>query len=288
MLPGRLGLDKARMPHADRHGLLWLDRGRLEVEDGCLRFVTGGGALEAGDYQIPHQSLSMILLGPGSSLTHDALRLLAAHGTALVAVGEGGVRLYSAPPLMPDTSALARLQMRKWAKPQSRLAVARRMYAIRLGELLPSRDIDVLRGIEGARVKEIYRLMAERFGIDWRGRKYDRANPDAADLANQAINHAATAVRAAATIAVAATATIPQLGFIHEDSGQAFALDIADLYRDELTLTIAFAAAREAAKGRDTVDRIVRKRAARAFAEKKLIPDMIDRIKQVLDAEEGA
>ena len=78
MLVGRLGLEKARIPHADRHGLVWLDRGRLEVEDGCLRFVTaGGGDLAAGDYQIPHQAISIILLGPGSSVTHDALRLLA-------------------------------------------------------------------------------------------------------------------------------------------------------------------------------------------------------------------
>ena len=73
MLLGRLGLEKARIPHADRHGLVWLDRGRLEVEDGCLRFVTvGGGSLKAGDYQIPHQSISIVLLGPGSSVTHVA------------------------------------------------------------------------------------------------------------------------------------------------------------------------------------------------------------------------
>lgn len=287
MLRGRLGLDKARMPYADRHGLLWLDRGRLEVEDGCLRFVTAGGTLQAGDYQIPHQSISMILLGPGSSVTHDALRLLANHGVALSAVGEGGVRLYTAPPLMPDTSALARLQMQKWARPQSRLAVARRMYAIRLGSVLPSRDIAILRGIEGARVKETYRLMAQQYGIQWHGRRYDRANPDAADLPNQAINHAATAVRSAAAIAVTATATIPQLGFIHEDSGQSFVLDIADLYRDELTLSIAFGAVRDVMRDGDSVDRAVRRRAVKAFAEKKLIANMIDRIKQVLGGEEG-
>ena len=285
MLLGRLGLDKARIPYTDRHGLLWLDRGRLEVEDGCLRFITAGGTLAAGDYQIPHQSVSVILLGPGSSITHDALRLLANHGTALAAVGDDGVRIYTAPPLMPDTSTLARHQMMKWAKPQSRMAVARRMYAIRLGEVLPSQNIEVLRGIEGARVKEMYRLMAERHGIEWKGRRYDRANPDAGDLPNQALNHAATAVRSAAVIAVTATATIPQLGFIHEDSGQAFALDIADLFRDDLTLTIAFGAAKEASEGLETVDKIVRRRASRQFAEKKVIPGMIDRIKQVLDAE---
>jgi len=83
LLPGRLGLDTARIPHADRAGLIWLDRGRLEVEDGCLRFITAGGTLAPGDYQIPHQSVSAVLLGPGGLVTHDALRLLARHGCAL-------------------------------------------------------------------------------------------------------------------------------------------------------------------------------------------------------------
>lgn len=80
MLEGRLGLEVARLPHADRHGLVWLDRGRLSVEEGCLTFdCAGGGMLPAGRYGLPHQSVSLMLLGPGSSVTHDALRLLARH-----------------------------------------------------------------------------------------------------------------------------------------------------------------------------------------------------------------
>ena len=173
----------------------------------------------------------MILLGPGSTVSHDALRLLAYARTALAAVGEDGVRLYTAPPLIPDRSGLARLQARLWADDAIRLMTARRMYAVRLGEVLPHRDLDVLRGIEGARMKESYRLLAQAHGIDWRGRRYDRSDPLSADLPNQALNHAASAVEAAAAIAVAATATIPQLGFIHEDPGQSFVLDIADLWR---------------------------------------------------------
>jgi CRISPR-associated protein Cas1 len=160
MLLGRLGLDTARMPHEIRHGLVYLDRGRLEVEDGCLRFIcAGGGGLPAGDSQIPHQSLSLVLLGPGSSVTHDALRLLARHNTGLAAVGQDGVRFYTAPPLLPDASELARRQARAWADPEVRLSIARRMYAWRLGEVLPARDLDVLRGIEGARMKESYKLL---------------------------------------------------------------------------------------------------------------------------------
>ena len=288
MLLGRLGLDTARIPHADRHGLVWLDRGRLEVEDGCLRFVTAGGSLQAGDYQLPHQSISAVLLGPGSSVTHDALRLLSRHGCVLCAIGTDGVRLYTAPPLSPDTSALARLQATQWAEKARRMEVARRMYALRFGEIVRTRDIEVLRGMEGARIKRAYELAAERFGVPWHGRRYDRANPNAADLANQALNHAAVTMQAAAAIAVAATGTIPQLGFVHEDSGQSFVLDIADLRRHDLVLEIAFGAAKEAAKARETVDRLVRRRAGETFRRKGVIPQMIEAIKTVLGETEPA
>lgn len=286
MLKGRLGLERARVPHADRHGLLWLSRGELCVVDGCLHFLRGRDSLTPGIDQIPHQAVSMILLGPGSSVTHDALRLLARHGTLLAAVGEDGVRSYTAPPLMPDRSDVARRQAELWGNPRRRISVARHMYALRLGEILPHRDLDTLRGIEGSRVKNIYRLMAEKHGIQWKGRNYDRANPDATDLPNQAINHAATAVQAAAAIAVQSLAALPPLGFIHEDSGQSFVLDIADLFRDTVTLQIAFTAAKRAEQVDDTVDRLVRREAATVFRKQQVIGAMIDRIKTVLRMDE--
>src|SRR6266487_2968719 len=135
-------------------------------------------------------------------VSHDALRLLARHGVGLAAIGEDGVRFYTALPLLPDFSSLARAQATFWAdERKGRLMVARRMYALRLGEVLPHRDIAVLRGIEGARMKETYRIAAERARISWSGRRYDRQNPNAADRPNQALNHAASAVEGAAAIA---------------------------------------------------------------------------------------
>jgi CRISPR-associated protein Cas1 len=285
MLAGRLGLETARIPQADRHGLLYLSRGNLYVENGCVRFVAAtGGSLPSGDYGIPFQTVSLFMLGPGTTVSHDVLRLCARHGTGIVAVGEDGVRCYSAPPISPDQSQYARAQVRLWGDPaKGRIEVARRLYARRLGEVLPHSDIAVLRGIEGARMKESYKLIAQQFGIDWVGRHYDRGNPEASDHPNQAINHAATAVEAAAMIAVAATGTIPALGFIHEDSGNAWTLDIADLFRTEIMLPVAFGAVREAAQdSKQPLERHVRRLAGRVFAKKQLIAHMIDAIKEAL------
>jgi CRISPR-associated protein Cas1 len=295
MLKGRLGLETARIPYADRAGLLYLARGALTARDGTLAFLRGpevsaADPLEPGDYAIPLQGVSMVLLGPGSTVSHDALRLLARARTGLAAVGEDGVRFYTAPPQIPDHSGLAPQQARLWALEKTRLLVARRMYGLRLGEVLPHRRLDVLRGIEGARVKETYRLAAQQAGITWSGRQYDRANPLAADFPNQALNHAASAVEAAAAVAVAATGSIPQLGFIHEDPGQSFVLDIADLYRDQFTVPIAFGAVRDIARRPGTnLERTVRRAVGEALARRQIIPAMIERIKTLLveDEEEG-
>lgn len=285
-----------------RYGLLWLSRGALTVRDGTLRFERqaspeADSPLDEGEYGIPFQTISMILLGPGSTVSHDALRLMARHGTALVAVGEDGVRCYTAPPLMPDTSDIARRQMRAWGDPEgSRITVARKMYAMRLGEVFPHHSIEALRGMEGARARRTYRNLAQRYGIDWSGRRYDRANPLAADIPNQAINHASVAVTAAAVIAVTAVGAIPQLGFIHEQSGDAFALDIADLFRDSILLPAAFKSARAVLDNRTVnIERHARQTTGRILRDERVIPKMIDRIKALFqdvapqeDAEENA
>lgn len=290
MLKGRLGLDSAKVPHRDRAGLLYLARGALTARDGTLAFKkkvsASDDALSPGDYAVPLQGVSLILLGPGSTVSHDALRLLAYARTGLAAVGEDGVRLYTAPPLFAGRSGLARAQARSWGDRKSRLAVARRMYAWRLGEILPHRSLNVLRGIEGARMKETYRLLAQQIGVEWRGRRYDRSRPLAADLPNQAINHASSAVEAAAAIAVAATATVPQLGFIHEDPGQSFVLDISDLFRDKVIITCAFRAAKRVeGNPQASIERVTRREVGQTLQRERVIAAMIDRIKSLFEAE---
>ncbi len=287
-LRGRLGLETGRVPQRDRHGLLWLGRGQLYVHEGTLRFMCAGFYdLAPGDYAIPFQLLSCLVLQPGISLTHDVLRLCAAHGTGIVAVGEGATRFFASAPASPNESARGRRHALLWADEGRRLGAARRLYAWRLGEVFPAADIEVLRGMEGARMKETYKRLAAQYGVPWQGRRYDRGNPESADLANQAINHVVTAVEATAMVAVAVTGAIPQLGFIHEDAGRAFTLDVTDLFRDSVTLPVAFSSVRELQKRPDEgIERVARRLAARALRQKNIVLSMIDRICELLD--EGA
>jgi len=223
----------------------------------------------------------MLLIGPGTTLTHDSLRLLARHGTGLVAIGEDGVRFYASMPAGTNDSKYSRNQVRCWSDENGkRQNVIRSLYAFRMGEIFPNKDINVLRGMEGARMKKTYKLLAQRYGIKWSGRHYDRSRPELSDPPNEAINHAATAIEAAAMIAVSATSTIPQLGFIHEDSSNSFVLDIADLFRDKAVLPIAFSAVQKYQKecNKMPLERIVRRIAGETIRKEKIIPKMISKI----------
>lgn len=288
-LPGRLGLAGGRIPHVDRHGLLWLTRGKLSVDAGTLRFVCAGSPdLDAGDYAIPYQGVSMILLGPGTTISHDVFRLAARHGTLLAAVGVGGTKYYTAPPMGQGRSRVARNHALIWSDLEKRQRVVREMYAFRFKQISPYTDISALRGIEGSRMKETYRIEAERHRIRWNGRRYDRSNPDSADLPNQAINHMATFVEAAADVATAAVGALPPLGFIHEDSSNAFVLDIADLYRADLTIPTAFRIAKQVEENPQLkLESVLRAAAAEEFRRSKLVDKMIARIKELLGADDG-
>ena len=155
---------------------------------------------------------------------------------------------------------------------------------MRLGELVPHTAIDILRGIEGARMRQTYKNLAQQYGIQWRGRRYDRNKPLAADIPNQAINHASVAVTSAAVIAVMAVGAIPQLGFIHEHSGDAFALDIADLFRDTVLLPAAFKSAKAVmADPKLDIERQARRTAGEMLRSERVVSKMIDRIKKLFE-----
>lgn len=283
-LAPRLGLAEARLAHSDRHGLVYLTYAQVLVRDGDVFLIAAESSdMSAGEYALPYQALSLLMLGPGCSITQDALRLLARHGVALVATGEQGVRCYSQPAYGAARSAISRQHAKLWADEKKRLEVARRMYAIRFGEVLPHRDIAVLRGIEGARVKSAYATLAAQHGIAWVGRHFDRENLSAADLPNQAINFTVSCIESAAEIAVYAVGAIPALGFVHEDSAKAFTLDVTDLVRTTVTVPVAFRAVVEHQRTGVPLERLCRKGAVKTLKDQQLIGRFIERIKTLLE-----
>lgn len=274
-------------PIKDRSSFVWVEYGRLDVIDGSFVMVDVKGVRTV----IPVGGLVCIFLEPGTRVSHAAACLAARAGTLLVWTGEAGVRLYASGQPGGARSDRLLFQARLALDPDARLRVVRKMYALRFGEEPPQRrSVEQLRGIEGARVRALYKLLAQKFGVAWKSRDYDPENWDAADLPNRCLSAATSCLYGVTEAAVLAAGYAPAIGFIHTGKPLSFVYDIADVFKFESVVPAAFACAAKLAK-RDDVDlrlaeREVRRRCRDLFRETKLLLHIIPLIEQILDAGE--
>ncbi|MDH6222702.1 type I-E CRISPR-associated endonuclease Cas1e [Streptomyces pseudovenezuelae] len=199
-----------------------------------------------GTTHIPSATIGTLLLGPGTRITHQAMSVLGETGAAVAWVGENAVRYYAGGRALTRSSALAEAQALTWANPRTRLAVARAMYRLRFPDEDPAGlTRQELLGREGRRVKDCYRDHAARTGIPWRGRKYTPGDFTSGDPVNQAVTAAAQCMYGIAHAVVASLGCSPALGFVHSGHELSFVLDIADLYKTEIAIPLAFDIAAE-------------------------------------------
>lgn len=233
----------AMLPRAaDSLSFLYLDIVRVYQDDTgvCAQVETEARGKEL--VYLPTAALSCVLLGPGTSITARALTTFSRHGTTVLISGAGGVRCYSAMvPSSLSTTWLER-QARAWAEDEQRLAVARRMYEHRFGAgtVQEKTSIAQLRGMEGQRVKAMYRLLTQQYKLSRFRRSYNPEDWDDQDPVNRALSSANTCLYGIVHAAIIALGCSPALGFVHSGNQQAFVYDIADLYKAELTIPLAF------------------------------------------------
>ncbi|MGQ0841637.1 type I-E CRISPR-associated endonuclease Cas1e [Actinokineospora sp.] len=202
-----------------------------------------------GTVHIPAATLGALLLGPGTNVSQQAMVLLAESGSTAVWVGEHGVRYYAHGRTLARSSRLLERQAALVSNRNSRLRVAREMYAMRFpGEDTTGLTMQQLRGREGARVRRIYRAQAERTGIEWERRDYDPTDFAGGSPVNQALSAANTSLYGVVHAVIVALGCAPGLGFVHTGHIKSFVYDIADLYKAEISIPTAFdIAAREVA-----------------------------------------
>ena len=244
---------------------------------------------EGARVHIPVGGLACLMLEPGLRVSHAAVALAARVGCLLVWVGEAGVRLYSAGQPGGTRADRLLLQARLALDTDSRLKVVRKMYSMRFGEPAPQRrSVDQLRGIEGVRVKRMYELLARQNGVKWKGRHYDPRNWDQADLPNRCLSQATACLYGLAEAAILAAGYAPAVGFLHTGKPQSFVYDVADIFKFETVIPIAFQVAGRAQRGRrkEAADPIgtVRRGCRDSFRRTKLLRRLIPSIEDILAA----
>lgn len=252
---------------SDSVSFLYLEYGQLKVNDSCIVFAN-----RSGDLQIPAASLCSLLLGPGSSVTHSAMKALAECGCSVVFCGDVGTKFYCWGCGETRSSANLQVQAYCWADDQRHLSVAKKLYGMRFGTAIPDGiSLARLRGMEGLRVQDSYLRASKKWGVKWEGRKYDDHNWQAADPVNKALSVCSSALYGVCHAAIVSLGFSPALGFIHTGKQLSFVYDIADLYKDELVIDTAFEAASDGAMK-------IEPRARTAFREKVVAVRLMERI----------
>ncbi len=260
--------------------MLFIEKGEIDVLDGAFVVIDKTGVRT----HIPVGSVACLMLEPGTRVSHRAAALAARVGTLLVWVGEAGVRLYASG--QPGGARSDRLlyQAKLALDETARLKVVRKMYEFRFGEKPPEkRSVDQLRGIEGARVRKTYQMLAQRHGVSWKGRNYDPSDWDTSDLPNLCLSAATACLYGITEAAVLAAGYAPAVGFIHTGKPLSFVYDIADLFKFESVVPLAFQIASQTPS---QPERRVRLACRDLFRQQKILGKIIPTIEEILAAGE--
>lgn len=231
---------------------------------------------EAGTTYLPAAAVGVLLLGPGTRITHQAMHLLGESGVVTCWVGEGGTGLYASAPSLSQSTRLLEAQARLVSIRRDRLGVARKMYQMRFpGEEVSRATMQQLRGMEGARVRRAYRELASERGIEWHGRRYDPTDSSVGDIVNRALSVANSVLYGVVHTVIVALGCSPGLGFVHTGHVLSFVYDIADLYKVEIALPAAFEVAAQGGEGvQSRVRRTMRERVHDARLLEKSVGDI--------------
>lgn len=234
-----------------------------------------------GVVHVPVAALAVLLLGPGTRVSHGAMSLIGDCGVSVAWVGEMGVRYYAHGRPLATSSRMAEAQARIVTNQRSRLRCARAMYAMRFpGEDIDGLTMSQLRGREGARMKRVYAAEAARTGVEWGRRAYSPDDFEAGDDINRCLTSANAALYGIAHAVIVSLGCVPSLGVVHTGNDRSFVYDIADLYKAEISIPAAFDAV---ASGEPDPERRVRRAVRDRVAECRLLPRIARDLHTLLD-----
>jgi CRISP-associated protein Cas1 len=266
------------MPLKSRLSVFTVERGHIEREGSALSVMDKNGVRA----QFPVGATAVLMLEPGTTISHAAVKLCAESRALIIWVGEGGVRLYSAGQEGSAHTYRLLRQAKLALDPKTRLAVAREMYRIRFREEAPMRrSIEQLRGMEGARVRARYKELSKEYGVRWEGRNYNRTNWSASDTINRAVSAGNSCLYGLCHAAILISGYSAAIGFIHTGYPLAFVHDLADIWKMDLSVPVAF---RIVAESEDNVATRVRHALRNEFRTTGFLEKIIPSIESLLDA----
>lgn len=259
----------------DRLSYLYLEKGHIEQDAKSVAYVT-----EKKRVPIPAADLSLLMLGPGTTITHMAVCNLADCNCTVVWVGEEGVRFYSHGRGGTHFSANLIQQAALASNLRSRRDVVVRMYEKRFHEPVEAGlHIQAIRGKEGYRVRSAYQRLAEQHGVKWEGRNYDAQDWNRGDALNRALSAASACLNGIVHSGIVSAGYSAAIGFVHTGKMLSFVYDIADLYKVDLIVPLAF---ETVAAGEQNVESRARQACRDMFRRTRFLERVLPDIREVL------
>jgi len=228
----------------DKYPFLYLERGRLEIDDSSVKWIDAEGNV----VPLPVATLNALLLGPGTTVTHEAVKIATAANCSVCWVGEDSLLFYAAGFLPTADTRNLKLQMALASNEHSSLKIARAMFAKRFPDAeLEGKSLNSMMGMEGNRVRALYQQKADEYGVGWKGRQFTPGKFQLSDITNQVLTATNAALYGILCSAVHAMGYSPHIGFIHSGSPLPFVYDLSDLYKEQLCIDLAFSLSREMA-----------------------------------------
>jgi CRISPR-associated protein Cas1 len=263
----------------DSLSFLYVEHARIEQDAQAIAVYDA-----TGKTTVPCASVTTLLLGPGTNISHAAIRTLAQAGCLVLWTGEAGVRFYAQGLGETRSSWFLQQQVRLWADPVSREAVVRRMYEMRFGETVdPAATLQQIRGREGIRVRQVYQRYSQATSVAWAGRSYDRTAWNRGDPINRALSAANACLYGVCHSAILSVGCSPALGFIHTGRQLSFVYDIADLYKTEISIPAAFTVVAESI---EQVERRVRRLVRDVVVERQFLKRIVPDLQRMLSVRE--
>lgn len=267
---------------SDRVTFIYVEHSKINCIDGAVTVAESRGVV-----RIPVTMIGILLLGPGTSISHRAVELMGDSGTSIAWVGEYGIRHYAHGRSLSHTTKLMEIQAKLVSNVRTKLQIARKMYQMRFpNEDVASLTLQQLRAKEGARIRKLYRKMSQEYGVKWDGRVYDPSNYEGGDTINQSLSAANVALYGVVYSAIVAVGLVPGLGFVHVGHDLSFVYDVADLYKAELTIPIAFQIASEHETS-ENIGRITRQKVRDSFVDGKIFSRIVRDLQELMGVSEN-
>ena len=217
----------------DKLGFQYIEKTVIYVKDNALVLGRKDGRKD----RLCTAGLACLLLGAGTSISRDAIKLVSDQNCGILWCGKRGMSMYTVGLNTNSSMKNAKTQIERITN--NRFSLWRKLFFKREISYKDTDNVKELLLIEATHMKRKYEEMSNRYGLKWNGRVPQVSKMDPSDTLNYAITICNMALYGVATACICGMGYLPQFGIIHGSGATPLSYDLADTVKTYTTIPIA-------------------------------------------------